>query len=135
MSQDDASDLSYTPFEAGPIIPGYDPHPYHRADLVRVHDGDTAWFQVHFEAGISAEIPVRTEGFNSPELSGPHHDQAVKATEAFTELLNSGQIWVRLTGGVTFARRVGNVTVIIDGKPVDVAAKLTEMGFNVTQGQ
>lgn len=135
MSKPDASDLNYTPFEAGPIIPGYDPHPYHRADLVRIHDGDTAWFRLYFEAGVSCEVAVRTEGFNSPELSGPHHDQAVKATKAFAELLYQGPIWVRLTGAVTFARYVGQITVVVKDRPIDVATWLTDLGFNVIQGQ
>ena len=128
-----SGEINYTPVMAGPVIEGYDPHPLCLADVVRVHDGDTVLVRVQLEVGISAEVWVRLEGYNSPELHGPHKALALEATQALKDFLAQGQVLVKLTGAITFDRRVGRVFVALDGKPVDASEHLAR--FNVTQGQ
>lgn len=117
-------------------IPIFDPHPAHRATVVRVHDGDTALFELDLEAGVSVETWIRLEGFNSPELHGPNKDLAAKATQALKDLLDSGEVWVKTTGDMTFARYVGRVYIKKqDGTAFDVSVKMAELGYAVEQGQ
>ena len=130
---DDASDLNYAaPVMAGPPGP-FDPHPPHQADVIRVHDGDTALFRVHFEAGVSTELWIRLEGLNTPELHGPHPEQAAEAKQALSNLLSHGNIWIKLTGDMTFARYVGRVFVIDGDQAHDLSEALAR--YNVPQGQ
>lgn len=132
MSKPDASDITY----AAPVMAASGPfelHPPHQAEVIRVHDGDTALFRVHFEAGVSTELWIRLEGLNTPELHGPHPEAGKAATNALADLLASGPIWIKLTGDMTFARYVGRVYVIIGDKPIDASEALAR--YNVTQGQ
>lgn len=124
---------------APPVIrpmPVFDLHPAHRATVVRVHDGDTALFRLDLEAGVSVETWIRLEGFNSPELHGPNKDLAAKATQALTDLLAGGEVWVKTTGDMTFARYVGRVYIRQqDGTAFDVSVRMAELGYAVEQGQ
>ncbi|CAB4130792.1 hypothetical protein UFOVP124_32 [uncultured Caudovirales phage] len=133
MSKPDASDINYHAFAIGEVGAAFDPHPAHMAALIRVHDGDTALFQVHFEAGICADLWVRLEGLNTPELHGPNPERAKEAQAAFKALLETGPIWIKLTGDMTFARHVGRVFVGYEGSTIDASDHLKQ--FHVTQGQ
>jgi len=41
------------------------------AELIRVHDGDTAWLKLDLGLRIKVEAPCRLFGINAPELSEP----------------------------------------------------------------
>jgi endonuclease YncB( thermonuclease family) len=131
----DAAAVATPPPGQVPAAPLLDPHPAFRAQVIRVHDGDTALFRLQLEAGVYVEVWVRFEGFNAPELNGPHKELAAQATRAASTLFTDGPIWVKLTGSQTFARYVGRVYVVQNNQPIDVSQKLTDLGYQVEQGQ
>jgi endonuclease YncB( thermonuclease family) len=118
-----------------PDTPEFDPHPAHKATVIRIHDGDTALFRINLEAGVSVDAWVRFESFNAPELSGPNKQKATQATKTLSDLLDKGQVWVKLTGNVSFNRHVGRVYSVNQDGAIDLSTKMTELGYDVPQGQ
>lgn len=113
--------------------PILDKHPAHLAEVLTIHDGDTVKFRLSLEADVSVDVWVRFLGYNAPELHGPNSDRATEATKIIADLMSRGQIWVKLTGALTFARHVGSVYVVIDGKAINLSRHMTDLGYNVPQ--
>lgn len=118
-----------------------DANPPLPCEVLHVHDGDTATVRAYLLAGpyrISAEIAVRFTGYDAPEIAtNPHGKKdpvaGPAARDELARFLGSGQLYVRFTGELSFARALGAGAVVgPDLVERPVADHMRAAGFDVS---
>jgi endonuclease YncB( thermonuclease family) len=101
----------------------------HRAEVLRVIDGDTFEARVHLWPGLSITTRVRLRGIDTPEMRGRCMDERVRAEQARDALrgiLDQGEVAI---ARVTLDKYGGRV--LADASTfatADVAAAMLEIG-------
>jgi endonuclease YncB( thermonuclease family) len=93
---------------------------YDRAQVVRVTDGDTAWFQVDVGFYQTYTAPFRLYGVNAPEVVGAEKARGLEAKAFLAQLLPVGKVVKLWTyAGDKYGRWLARV--FADGKDVGLA--------------
>lgn len=104
----------------------------YRAHCYRVVDGDTYDVAVDLGFNIYHKIRLRLKGVNTPEIFGAQaSEEGKKATEFVRGLIENKDIQITTYKAQpsTFNRYEADVSVLIEGVPVDVATHIVEQGY------
>ena len=119
------------PSAGGAPVPSHDAlRLAHRAEVLRVVDGDTFEARVHLWPGLSITTRVRLRGIDTPEMKGRCMDERIKAEQArdaLRAILEQGEVVIaRVTldkyGGRVLADAATYATA-------DIAASMLETGL------
>lgn len=106
----------------------------YKAHCTRVVDGDTYDVTVDLGFNILHKIRLRLRGVDTPEVFGPNTSEAGKvASEYVRSILENKdvQITTYKIQPTTFNRYEADVSVLIEGVPVDIGTHLVERGYGV----